>query len=388
MESRNELDELITKYLSDQANEEEKVQIGEWINSNEQNRKYFEKSERAWRLMAVKQAVEKVDVSEEWGIFQQAINRKETLLASVDEHQKAGYEITNEEQPHKITLFRIIILFTVAASVLFLIVSGWKILINKKQTRQPVVYDQAKKEIPLANFIRQEINTSGKRKQLALPDGSQITLYNKSMVSYQEPFGYKMRDITLEGKADFNVAKDVAKPFTVLSHDILTTAIGTRFTVTALKHAKKIIVKLYEGKVVVKSAYHAKRKLKYAYYMLPGQEFIYDIKNFTATVRNIKEKNHSIKDRSSKEDISYDDPSVPDHKGSWYMFNNQSLEQVFNQLEEMYDADIQYSRRDIRNMYFIGKFDRSDSLDIILKQITFLNHLKLNKTKNRFIITK
>jgi len=388
MESRNKLDELITKYLSDQANEEDKVHIGEWINSNEHNREYFEESKKAWRLMAVKQAVDKIDINQEWDNFQQTVKRKETLPASINEHQKTAYEITSEKQPHLITLSRIIVLFTVAASVMFLIISGWSILINRKQPGQSVVHEQAKKEKPLANLLRHEINTSGKNKKLILREGSQITLYDKSMVSYQEPFGYKMRDITLTGKADFEVAKDVTKPFTVLSHDILTTAIGTRFTVTALEHGKNIIVKLYEGKVVVKSAYNAKRKLKYGYYMLPGQEFIYDIKNFTAIVRNIQEKNH-VANRTNNENISYDDPLLPaSNKGSWYMFNNQSLEQVFNQLEEMYDADIQYSKRDIRNMYFIGKFERSDSLDYILKQIVSLNNLQLTKTKDGFIITR
>lgn len=69
------------------------------------------------------------------------------------------------------------------------------------------------------------------------------------------------------------------------------------------------------------------------------------------------------------------------------MFNNQSLVQVFDQLEEMYNADIQYSKRDVRNMYFIGKFDKSDSFDNILSQVASLNNLKLIKTKDRFIIS-
>lgn len=388
MESGNKLDELITKYLLDQANEEEKVYIGEWINSNEYNRKYFEESKKAYRLMAVKQAVDKIDLSQEWDIFQQTIQKKETLAVSVYERQEAGYEITNDERSQQIKSSRIIIVFTVAASVMFLIVSAWNILINKKQTGHPVAGNQSKKEVPLPDLIRHEINTSGKSRQLILSDGSQITLYDKSILSYQEPFGNKRRDMTLEGKADFKVAKDVAKPFTVLSHNILTTAIGTRFTVIALERHRNVIVKLYEGKVVVKSAYNAKKKLKYAYYMLPGQELIYNTKNFTAIVRNMQEKNR-VANRINHEDISFDEPSIPVNiTGSWYMFNNQSLEQVFNYLEEMYDVTIQYSKRDVRNMYFIGKFDRSDSLDHILKQIVSINNLQLTKTKDGFIIAK
>lgn len=83
---------------------------------------------------------------------------------------------------------------------------------------------------------------------------------------------------------------------------------------------------------------------------------------------------------NKREPILIDNPSVPKlGRGSWYMFNNQPLEQVFNQLEGMFNVDIAYTRKDISKIYFIGTFNTSDSLDDILKQISVLNNLKVTK---------
>jgi ferric-dicitrate binding protein FerR (iron transport regulator) len=70
------------------------------------------------------------------------------------------------------------------------------------------------------------------------------------------------------------------------------------------------------------------------------------------------------------------------------MFNNQSLASVFRQLEEMYNVDIVYAKKDVAKMYFIGKFNKDDSVETILQNIATLNNLKLTKESNTYIIRK
>ncbi|MEJ7739294.1 MAG: FecR family protein [Chitinophagaceae bacterium] len=389
MEGKNEIVGLITKYLLNEVNAEEKIFIEDWINANEQNRRYFKELKTTWRLMVIKQAVEKVDVDHEWNLFKQATCRTETKLRYILEQEKQDVEITTLKRPFpKAIVYRIMISTAIAASVLFVIALGWRFITSPGPSEKQIVQKPVKIRDPAPEIIKHELNTSVKRKRLVLPDGSYIVLYENSEVSYPEPFRANSRDISLKGKAEFNVAKDLRKPFTVLSKDISTTVTGTKFIVTAFDNTNHVIIRLYEGRVVVRSASHVKRKLGNTYYMIPGQEFIYNSRAFTAVLRNIQFKKPAI-NHSTRDDISYDDPSIPENnKGSWYMFNNQSLEQVFEQLQEMYNADIQYSRRDISNMYFIGKFAKSDSLESILKQIAFINKLKLTKTDDKFIISK
>ena len=74
----------------------------------------------------------------------------------------------------------------------------------------------------------------------------------------------------------------------VRSGEISTTALGTEFSVTAFEGTDSIIVRLYEGKVVVKAADRAVSTMKKEVYLLPGQEFVYG--GQTGTIRSFKLK--------------------------------------------------------------------------------------------------
>ncbi|MBD0367531.1 MAG: FecR family protein [Flavisolibacter sp.] len=299
-------------------------------------------------------------------------------------HQRLGIE----NQVKKASVVRLWALrIAAAASILFMIGLGWKLLHNKKSDAPTVAQESSKLKDTLLAVVRHEVNTSGKEKRVQLPDGSMIVLADKSEITYREPFTNK-RDIILIGKAYFKVAKDKTKPFTVISGDISTTALGTEFTVTAFENASRITVRLYEGKVVVKPVANGNQRLKKDVYLLPGQEFVYDSKT-TAQVKTFKLNDAASPEVIMNEELSRDNPSVPQNaEGTWYMFNNQSLTQVFDQLAEMYKVEIVYDKKDVQNMYFIGKFDKSRSLEIILQQIGTLNNLTVTKKDSVFIISK
>jgi hypothetical protein len=70
------------------------------------------------------------------------------------------------------------------------------------------------------------------------------------------------------------------------------------------------------------------------------------------------------------------------------MFNNQSLAQVFDQLSVMFNVEIVYNKTDIQNIFFTGKYNRSDSLENILKEIAILHNLTITKKNNAFIINR
>ncbi len=146
---------------------------------------------------------------------------------------------------------------------------------------------------------------------------------------------------------------------------------------------------LWEGKVVVKSTV-SDAKMKKDYYLFPGQELIYNTAKETTKIRSFKTAPIvATTDSVLKSDLAKDDPAIPKYgRGSWYMFNNQPLSEVFDQLADMYNVEIHYSNKDISKMYFIGTFQKSDSLETVLKQITGINKLKLRREKNKYTITK
>ncbi len=115
-------------------------------------------------------------------------------------------------------------------------------------------------------------NNSTSEQLLTLPDNSIITLAAGSEIRYASDYNQSRRDIFLTGKAEFSVAKDKEKQFTVYCGKVATTALGTRFSVDG--NASTISVVLYEGKVVVKKL----RDEAMANYLQPGDKIRYNIK--------------------------------------------------------------------------------------------------------------
>jgi ferric-dicitrate binding protein FerR (iron transport regulator) len=275
-------------------------------------------------------------------------------------------------------------LIAVAASIILVIGLGIALFNNQSGEQSLSVQNNNKRADSTMFIVRHEVNTTGKQKRIQLEDGSLIVLADKSEITYREPFTNK-RNINLIGKAYFKVAKDKTKPFTVFSGAISTTALGTEFTVTAFEKANQITVRLYEGKVVVEALNKGDKKLKNDVYLLPGQAFVYG-KN--SAVRTFK-VNKAAPEAIINDEQSNDNPSIPqDIKGSWYMFNNQTLGDVFDQLSAMYNVQIVYRKKDVEHIYFTGKYNQSDSIESILNDIAILHKLTITREGNEFIVSK
>lgn len=383
-------DELIVSYLSKELDSEEEAFVLDWINSSEQNKQYFEELSSLWNLLEAKQSVKNIDIDNEWKHFEQEISAKSVEIVGSEAETFLDFEKDNK-QNRKSKSYRYFVSAAVAATIVLVFAIGWRLAFDDAANKkQPEVSDYRQKSSP-APFIRHRINSTKKVQQLILQDGSVVKLYGRSEISYPEPFIENKREIKLAGKATFQVAKDETRPFTVITGNISTTALGTKFTVTAFENTEKFIVRLFEGKVVIKSPASTQRKLIKDFYLFPQHELVYDNKHLTGKIRKFAFNNNLLaaKKKNKKETFQIDHPSVPNlGKETWFMFNNQPLGQVFNQLEEMFKVDIVFSKKDVAKSYFIGAFHMSDSLDEILKQIAIVNNLKVTKNNNQIFISK
>ena len=375
MKNSEQLDDLITRSFSNKLNSDDQAFLVQWLSASEENRQYYEALKNTWQLMKDAKSPDEINTNREWNYFQQALEQ--------DARGERDYAGDVSGKPGMVR--KILVATAVAASVLLIIVAGYNWLGNKK-TNVPSVVAKVENNHPAEVVARHERNTSDKAKRLVLNDSSEIILDPLSEVTWNEPFVNNRRDIILKGRARFHVAKDKTKPFTVFSGHITTTALGTQFTVSAFEEDDFITVQLFEGKVVIKAADSVQPKLQHDFYLLPGEELLYSNKQYTAKVRRFMNDNTIAK--HSEEENAEDQPLLPVDKGSWYMFNNQPLAQVFKQLEEMYGVHISYSEKDIEKMYFIGKFSKNDSVSNILKQIAALNNLTVTKQNETYIISR
>jgi transmembrane sensor len=249
----------------------------------------------------------------------------------------------------------------VAASVLLVVGLSWQFILKKQKT---IITSAA--TVPIAKNIS---NNTPQKKALTLSDGSTVELSPNSTLTYPENFNSLKRDVILNGEANFNIAKDVAKPFSVSINPVLITVLGTRFTVNSYEANNVTKVILYEGRVMVKiidSSFQDKNE----YYLSPGDVFIYKKLN-----------------QRSSDSLSARILHLEKDKDECYVFNNYPLDVVFDQLQVIYNTKIIYDKAELGNRSFIGKIDKKDPLDHILKSIALLNNFGFHKQGDGFIIT-
>jgi transmembrane sensor len=384
MESNSQINELIVRSLINDLNDEEHALVVAWINASEENRRYFIQIRDTWQLTAVK-LTGQVNEEEEWRLFRDTIAARDTNVVSIREEEERSSALIDEEgSANKAIIYRWLLRVAVAAAVIILVGLGWRYFLNGDQ--QPAVATKPlQKADGVIPVIQYEINTTGKERSITLADGSMVVLFNNSELMYEKHF--IRRHIKLTGKAFFKVAHDVSRPFTVESEGIVTTALGTAFTVNANAFAKQkqVIVKLYEGKVVVKPV-AGNSLMKNEVYLLPGQELVCD--SNTTSVRSLETGSKSPDVKKAEEETPVvDNPTLPvNTKGLWHMYNNQALSQVLDHLAVSYGVSIVYNAKDVQQKYFVGQFKTTDSIEMILTLVTKATKLKYTREDNTFII--
>jgi transmembrane sensor len=215
-------------------------------------------------------------------------------------------------------------------------------------------------------------NQTGVNKAVHLQDGSEVELSAGSELRYEAPFPNKHRHVYLIGKGFFKVAKDPNRPFTVYSHDITTTALGTEFIVDGTKPV--ISIRLLKGKVVVNATAHAGMTLQKVY-LTPGQELRINTatKHFDRITPVSKQPQHKMTDSDNGRALS---------------FERTSLAVVFERLSKYYKTPILYDKAQVQGLSFTGDFSPADELDLALKVICNINHLSFKKEIDRIVISK
>lgn len=284
-------------------------------------------------------------------------------------------EVQKQTIQHKGKIFNLRKL-AVAASLLIIVLSGiwfWRL----KDESIVKISTNTKSVIKFVS------NYNKTNSFIQLSDSSVVELYPNSTISYQEIFDKDKRDITLVGEAIFSVTKDKNRPFKVTSDAISTNVLGTKFKVTSYTNENNIRVSLYEGKVVVRPVLNSKRTINKEVYLLPGQEFVFNKTNLLVKLNKIE-----VANKNNSEKLANTKGSAIVNSGNWYMFNNQPLWEVFEQLEDLYNEKIVFNKQDIKGKTFIGKLDKTDSLHNILHSIGILNNLVIVKKTDGYYISK
>jgi ferric-dicitrate binding protein FerR (iron transport regulator) len=202
------------------------------------------------------------------------------------------------------------------------------------------------------------VNNSDTVKVVWLSDSSQVYLQPNSTIRISSDFNTDDRKVTLTGQAFFNVAHNIAKPFKVFTHDVVTTVLGTSFTINAPSDQEKIIVIVQTGRVAVSSGISESEdsKIKQEVVVTPNQQAVFnpETKELKASliqspvVLNIPDKTKEVFDEVPIIDIL------------------QKIEKVYG-VEILYDAQALANCKITTAFFQEGLYER---LDILSKAIS------------------
>lgn len=213
-----------------------------------------------------------------------------------------------------------------------------------------------------------------------LADSSLVSIYPGSSISYQDTFNTGgERIIQLKGKANFKVQHNASKPFRVITSQIMTTDIGTVFSIDALQ-PNIIKVKLEEGSIKVEgvpgSNMAMNRKMQQ-----PGEEL--NINLVTRQIIAVEPFKNTV---AAANTIATEKRGLPAKQR--LSFNRTPLAEVITRLSQREQVTIKFNRVDIEGLTFTGNIEPKDPLDLSLNILCSLNGLSYTKTVRGIEITK
>lgn len=239
----------------------------------------------------------------------------------------------------------------------------------KAQQAKPVANDS------IAAF-RRKTNTGKTSLKLVLEDGTVAVLSPDASLKYPQQFGSDARQVTIEGKVFFDVAKDKQRPFTVYSTHFATAVLGTSFTIQDLPTG--LSVKLFSGKVKVRSTDAINTGFKNDVLLQAGDQLQYNMQKGVLAVTRMAASIAAPAVAAAKGTVT--------DSGDEMVFENASLPQVLDCISRFYNISVQYNKAAIEGLYFSGAMQKTDAAAVILKAITRMNGLDIQETEQGYQI--
>ncbi|MCR4029906.1 MULTISPECIES: FecR family protein [Flavobacterium] len=245
--------ELIYKYLSNEALEQEVQQLFDWIEASEENKKQFITLKKTWTLTA----------------FTETISRDTPVIALKPKNNSRKYFRYAAILVVLIGLTRLVFYFnerTTASKEIVLELGDGSLEYFSHKNENSLINDKGElvarkfsdRIIYFGKVLDKEVSYHtltvpyGKTFKLKLSDGTLVSLNSGTTLRYPEQFGINgKRNVYLTGEAFFEVAKDKQHPFIVHSDQVDIEVLGTKFNVSAYPEDKTVSSVLVEGSIQI-----------------------------------------------------------------------------------------------------------------------------------------
>lgn len=241
----------------------------------------------------------------------------------------------------------------VLASILVLIIGG--IYLNYSKNDVSLLAElPAKSEISTKN---------GSKTYLVLPDGTKVWLNAGSKMTYDKSYGSKLRKVTLNGEAYFDVVRNVDKPFIIHTNKMDIKVLGTAFNVKCYSTDKTMETSLIRGSIEV-TLNDRQEKIM----IKPNEKLVITNENDPDTNQKAKTQ------QKAQSKTTIDEPFISlSHltlypadnsvvETAWvknkFVFSSETFEDIALKMERWYNVKILFTDEQLKARRFTGTFEK------------------------------
>jgi transmembrane sensor len=294
LENNIDIDNLIGKYLSGEANPDEAIYLEEWKESRSENSKYFEDYEKLYKVRF--SALNDTMVNMAWNDVQAQLDFVKPIHAT---------KLRNTY-------------WAIAASLIFVmgLMATYFYFSKPMETQEYIALNETK--------------------SIKLKDNSEVAIYKNSTIRMDNEFDGSNRTVKLKGSAYFKVIHDATKPFIVNMGAFNVKDIGTKFKIVTSENGDTITVSVDEGVVFVYDSLGFEKTIN------ANEKIVYILSNHSSKdhkasaeneLKSFKFQNTSLKEVISQLSNAYGVQIIIDNEKIsecriTAQFNNESFENV------------------------------------------------------------
>lgn len=307
METPINIDILIIRLLSGEANPDEKKNIEEWLGQSAENKKLYADLREIWLSAGAQSNADNYRLEDAIQKFKDQISSEK-------------YRLKNQINFQQLLKY---------AAILILILG------------LPFSYYIGNRNAKTDNSTTTISCAFGDKSSIILPDSSKVWLNSGSKLTFNSDFKNGARIVILEGEAFFSVSKDKEHPFRVKTTDIDIEVLGTKFNVMAYPDENSLSTTLVEGSLEISSLYENTR-------IKPDQKLVFNKVSKKMALREI-----------------VDTSADTEWKDGRLVFRNESLGELAPKLHRWFDVDIVFADERAKQRRFTGVLERESILEVI-----------------------
>lgn len=309
-------EEIIIRSIQKRATSEELLMLNSWLKEDKRNVSCYFQLEEIWNS---KHKLSDVYIEKSWEMLTQQINKHsiiEKLSKQIEKKQKISWSG-----------------YVAAVFAGVLIASTLWLTFSKKSLHftEPLIQHTVYNKTGVQSII--------------LPDQSEVWLNENSRIDYPEEFSKEKRLISLNGKAYFDIRKDLEKPFIVQIGEAEIEVVGTEFFVESTGTIASSII-LISGKVNLN--YKNQEGAALTTPLVPGEQAI--LSNGYVSIEHV--------------DTDY----YIAWKDGTYRFTDEPLEKIIPLLAKHFDMEIHITPS-LKDKRFTGRVVPDQNIESVLASI-------------------